>query len=594
MAEHDLNDEFQTTHQRVSLGDRALVAIAAHVEVRSILRADGQLRRHGLEDVLIGSYARWVSIWPGKDVDVFGRLTTENVGSIIPDTAYAMFGTALQTYADQGRLTPQPRSFKVDFGPSRVPDEQYIRAAATEYRWESRRVQRVLDRLGQLAFAFSVDVVPAVAWGDHFGIPEIGRHASTGERYRTGQWRLTNPVELTRLTQVRNRAPRIGGVGAYVRTVEVGEAGEGAPPARHQALGAVLRVHPLRRLHRRNDHRCVMGRHHCIGPGLHRRPAPRPRRTPGLRPGATRAVPAAAICERPRDREHRVRRRRPRRSAPRCAPTPAARLPSSGARSSAATGSRTMCSRSRPAVGARARRWAQPPPTSPPAAPPRGPSVTDEPPFDEAAEPERLRRFLDELEAAGFERVGPSSWEGPTRQSLIDDGHTDSERMTIIIRPSWPYLSPLLHVPGISAWHADQERLCIWQAEDSSQRWATLHGIHERIDEWSPARPRRLRHHRERAEPRDLLAGRVRTSRRTGRHRRPHRGAAPPTETTTSSTSPRPSPPTSRPSPIVVFDLERGAFRLTSRSADGRAQPPDRSRSMVVPRIGSAAAAHHR
>jgi hypothetical protein len=87
MAEHDLNDEFQTTHQRVSLGDRALVAIAAQVEVRSILRADGQLRRHGLNDVLIGSYARRVSIWPGKDVDVFGRLTTENVGSILPDTA---------------------------------------------------------------------------------------------------------------------------------------------------------------------------------------------------------------------------------------------------------------------------------------------------------------------------------------------------------------------------------------------------------------------------------------------------------------------------------------------------------------------------
>ena len=220
MAEHDLNDEFQTTHQRVSLRDRALVAIAAHVEVRSVLRADGELRRHGLDDVLIGSYARRVSIWPGKDVDVFGRLTNENVSSIIPDAAYRMFGAALQTYADQGRLTPQPRSFKVDFGPTRVPDEQYIRAAAAEYQWESRRVKRVIDQLGQLAFAFSVDVVPAVAWGDHFGIPEIGRHASTGERYRTGLWRLTNPVELTRLTQVRNRSPRIGGAGAYMRTVK--------------------------------------------------------------------------------------------------------------------------------------------------------------------------------------------------------------------------------------------------------------------------------------------------------------------------------------------------------------------------------------
>ena len=38
--------------------------------------------------------------------------------------------------------------------------------------------------------------------------------------YRTGQWRLTDPVELTDLTQARNRAPRISGAGAYVRTVK--------------------------------------------------------------------------------------------------------------------------------------------------------------------------------------------------------------------------------------------------------------------------------------------------------------------------------------------------------------------------------------
>lgn len=220
MAEHDLNDEFLTTQQRISLGDRALIAIAAHVEVRSVLRADGQLRGHGLDDILIGSYARRVSIWPGKDVDVFGRLTRHNVGSITPDTTYGMFGTALQPFADQGRLTPQPRSFKVDYNQRRLPGEQYLRTAAAEYGWARRRVDRVLRELDELAFEFSVDVVPAVAWDDHYGIPEVGRHVTTGERYRTGQWRLTNPVELTDLTQARNRAPRIGGAGAYVRTVK--------------------------------------------------------------------------------------------------------------------------------------------------------------------------------------------------------------------------------------------------------------------------------------------------------------------------------------------------------------------------------------
>jgi hypothetical protein len=110
--------------------------------------------------------------------------------------------------------------------------------------------------------------------------------------------------------------------------------------------------------------------------------------------------------------------------------------------------------------------------------------VSDEPPYDEAADPELLQRFIAEIEAAGFERVEPSAWEGPTPRSLIEAGHTDAERMTILIQPAWPYFPPLLRVPGIATWHADQERLCIWHGEDFSQRWKTLHGIYDRIDEW--------------------------------------------------------------------------------------------------------------
>lgn len=220
MAEHDLTDEFLTTQQRISLGDRALVAIAAQVEVRSVLRADAQLRAHGLDDVLIGSYARRVSIWPGKDVDVFGRLTSDDVGTTTPDAAYAIFGVALQPFADQGRLSLQPRSFKIDYSPRSLPGEQYLRDAAAEYGWARRRVDRVLRELDRLAFEFSVDVVPAVRWDGHYGIPEVGRDDTSGERYRTGQWRLTDPVELTRLTQAHNGALRIGGAGAYVRTVK--------------------------------------------------------------------------------------------------------------------------------------------------------------------------------------------------------------------------------------------------------------------------------------------------------------------------------------------------------------------------------------
>jgi hypothetical protein len=220
MAKHPLNDEHLTAHQRVSLGDRALVAIAAHVEVRSVLRSSNELVAHGLADILIGSYARRVSIWPGKDVDVFGRLSHHTIDTLSPDAGYGIFGRALQCFAEEGRLTPQPRSFKVGFGPGRVPQAKNIREAAKDYRWESTRVDRVIKDLDKLAFEFSVDVVPAVHWGDNFGIPEVGSRLG-GERFMTGGWRMTNPVALTKRSQDLNKDPRIAGIGALVRVTKV-------------------------------------------------------------------------------------------------------------------------------------------------------------------------------------------------------------------------------------------------------------------------------------------------------------------------------------------------------------------------------------
>ena len=109
-----------------------------------------------------------------------------------------------------------------------------------------------------------------------------------------------------------------------------------------------------------------------------------------------------------------------------------------------------------------------------------------DPVFDGAADPDRLRRFIDALEADGFQRDGMTArWVGPTRASLIERGHTDAAQMSIAIRASWPYVAPLLHVPGVAAWHADQEFVCLWQDDDASQEWATLAGFHERIDKWA-------------------------------------------------------------------------------------------------------------
>ena len=219
MAVHDLHEQFLAMHRNVALGDRALVAVAAHIEVRSVLRTSHELRDHGLDDVLIGSYARRVSIWPGKDVDVFGRLMNESVNTLGPETGYAMFGRALQPFADQGRLVPQPRSFKVEYGPGRYPSPQVIRDAAPEFGWEADRVARAIASLAGLAFEFSVDVVPAVTWDSHFGIPEVGV-TPQGEIFRTDQWRKTSPVKLTEETRLRNRYPQVAGVGGFVRTVK--------------------------------------------------------------------------------------------------------------------------------------------------------------------------------------------------------------------------------------------------------------------------------------------------------------------------------------------------------------------------------------
>lgn len=99
-----LTEQFRTAQRNIGLGTRRLVAIAAHLEIRAALKLAQPLVDRGLADVLIGSYPRRTGIWPGKDVDVFGKLTNESIDTIEPSEAYDLFSD--KSRASRGRRSP--------------------------------------------------------------------------------------------------------------------------------------------------------------------------------------------------------------------------------------------------------------------------------------------------------------------------------------------------------------------------------------------------------------------------------------------------------------------------------------------------------
>lgn len=206
-----LTEQFRTAQTNIGLGARRKIAVAAHLEVRSALKLARALVDRGLVDVLIGSYPRRTGIWPGKDVDVFAKLTNESIDTIGPSEAYDLFYTVLDR-SFPGRVQPQDRSVKIEYRPSTLPGMTYIREAA--------RLLEQPDTLGPSdGFEFSVDVVPAVHFGTVWGIPDRNRERWT-RTAAAERWVRTNPELLTELTQQLNGTVSIGGQGAYVPTVK--------------------------------------------------------------------------------------------------------------------------------------------------------------------------------------------------------------------------------------------------------------------------------------------------------------------------------------------------------------------------------------
>ncbi len=190
-----LNEQFNAALSRIEVsGSRQENAAKAHKEVRDVLEADDDLKEMGVDTVLIGSYSRHTGVYPGRDVDVFARLTRHDASSGPKAIFDAVNGALVRHY--RASAQPQRRSTKVTF-------EQY---------------------------KLSVDAVAAVRLSNNWAIPDISKVGK--ER----GWVATNPERLGELTTAQNGKKIIDGRGGYVpivklvrqtREAHIGESGPG-------------------------------------------------------------------------------------------------------------------------------------------------------------------------------------------------------------------------------------------------------------------------------------------------------------------------------------------------------------------------------
>lgn len=194
-----LTIQFTDAFSKIELGARRAVAMAAHAEVRALLARDDTLSRKGFETALIGSYPRDLGIWPGKDVDVFGKFTELTVDDTTPETIYNdVLNPLAAAYGE--RVTPQPRSVKVLYQPGSMPARAFL---------------AMFDAPEAPDFEFSVDVVPAARWEDRWGIPNRNPDLWAADTLQR-RWVETDPEKLNDLTTELNAAPTISGRGVYL------------------------------------------------------------------------------------------------------------------------------------------------------------------------------------------------------------------------------------------------------------------------------------------------------------------------------------------------------------------------------------------
>jgi hypothetical protein len=181
MGMETLAKQFDEALALIGIGEKAKRAQAAHKEVRQVLESSETLRKWGVDTILIGSYARQTSISPGKDVDVFSKMTKLDT-SMAPTTVFEAVRDTLVSHYGR-RAAPQRRSVTVAFGDD-----------------------------------FAVDAVPAVRLGTRWAIPNRNQASWAQAALR---WIETDPERLGDLTTERNRQPTVGGQGVYIPIVKL-------------------------------------------------------------------------------------------------------------------------------------------------------------------------------------------------------------------------------------------------------------------------------------------------------------------------------------------------------------------------------------
>lgn len=196
-----LPNEFGLAVRNVTIsGAKEKQAIDAHTEVRELLEDDPQLCGWGVDTRLIGSYARHTARYPGKDVDVFLRFTglsaADDPGVVYDSVARVLIDKYGEKDVDPGgRVTKQPRSLKVAFTDPDRPDNDL----------------------------FSIDAVPAVPWGQHWGIPNRDT-AQWQDPNPESRWVLTSPIQFaddSETLSTSHTSPTVGTVNAYCPVVRL-------------------------------------------------------------------------------------------------------------------------------------------------------------------------------------------------------------------------------------------------------------------------------------------------------------------------------------------------------------------------------------